>query len=188
MKFKLPTKSDLKSRASTISNAFAVSITPYIYPIQEEIDTLYRKLKISEGQCAYCLGKANAVDHVKPLVTHGLPTGYVTEIKNLVPCCSACNSAKGAKEFSEWYLSERNLARLHKEGLDEQEIAKRYEIILEYIANVSSPLNYREILGDELWQEYLIRRKELIQMLKDDQEFCDRLSNKIKKYFRLEKK
>lgn len=31
-KFKLPTKSDLKSRTSTISNAFAIAITPYIYP------------------------------------------------------------------------------------------------------------------------------------------------------------
>lgn len=30
-KFKLPTKSDLKSRSSTISNAFAISITPYSF-------------------------------------------------------------------------------------------------------------------------------------------------------------
>ena len=84
--FKLPTKSDLKERSSTISNAFTIAITPYIYPSKEEIDGFYKKLQITKGQCAYCLGKANAMDHIKPLVTNGLPTGYITEIHNLVPC------------------------------------------------------------------------------------------------------
>ena len=121
-KFKLPTKSDLKSRTSTISNAFAIAITPYIYPSLNEIEHFLKELHLEQGQCAYCLGKANAMDHVKPLVTCGLPTGYITEIRNLVPCCSACNSAKGAQDFRAWYKSEKNIKRLHSEGLTDTEL------------------------------------------------------------------
>ena len=77
--FKLPTKSDLKSRTSTISNAFAIAITPYIYPSLNEIEHFLKELHLEQGQCAYCLGKANAMDHVKPLVTG---SGYVGRYKN----------------------------------------------------------------------------------------------------------
>ena len=128
-KFKLPTKSDLKSRASTISNAFAIAITPYIYPSEEEISNFLTELCLKQGQCAYCLGKANARDHVKPLVKNGLPTGYKTEIRNLVPCCSACNSAKGAQDFATWYKSAKNVAKLHLEGLTDTQIEERFEVI-----------------------------------------------------------
>ena len=183
-RFKLTTKANLKGRSSTISNAFAISITPYIYPTSEEITDFYDLLAIEEGQCAYCLGDANAMDHIKPLVTDGLPTGYITDIHNLVPCCSACNSAKGKKDFSEWYLSKNNVDRLHKKGLSNDKIQERFSVIKNYISRIGVPLNYQEILGDDLWNEYLSRRKNLIAALRENQEFCDKLdaiiTNKLK--------
>ena len=175
-KFKLPTKSDLKSRSSTISNAFAIAITPYIYPTGDEIECFLKELHLEYGQCAYCLGKANAMDHVKPLVTQGLPTGYITEIRNLVPCCSACNSAKGAQDFRVWYKSNKNIERLHGEGLNDTQIEERYDIVSKYIDKIPKPIDYKAILGDELWQEYLLRKEEMIKLLKDDQLFCDKLN------------
>ena len=84
MKFKMPTKSDLKGRTSTISNAFAISVTPYIVPSEEEVKKLYQELDIKEGQCAYCLGNGNCRDHLKPLVKDGMPTGYITDITNII--------------------------------------------------------------------------------------------------------
>lgn len=175
MKFKLPTKSDLKSRTSTINNAFAISITPYIFPSATEINAFLQDLQIKEGQCAYCLGEANAMDHVKPLVTNGLPTGYITEIRNLVPCCSACNSAKGAKDFRVWYKSPSNIERLHKKGLSDNQINDRFNILSSFIDRIPQPINYKEILGKELWEEYLNRKAEMLALLKEDQKFCDRL-------------
>ena len=183
-RFKLPTKANLKGRSSTISNAFAISITPYIYPTSAAITDFYDLLAIEEGQCAYCLGDANAMDHIKPLVTDGLPTGYITDIHNLVPCCWACNSAKGKKDFSEWYLSKNNVDRLHKKGLSNDKIQERFSVIKNYISRIGVPLNYQEILGDDLWNEYLSRRKNLIAALRENQEFCDKLdaiiTNKLK--------
>lgn len=187
-RFKLPTKSDLKSRTSTLNNAFAISITPYIYPTYEETECFYDQLKIEEGQCAYCLGDANSIDHVKPLVTNGLPTGYITEIRNLVPCCAACNSAKGAKDFKVWYKEEKNIKRLHKKGMTDDQIDERYQIICTYMKQIPEPINYRELLGDDLWCEYLARKEDMISLLKQDQEFCNKLSNIIKEKIITEKK
>lgn len=48
-RFKLPAKANLKGRSSTISNAFAISITPYIYPTSEEITNFYNSLAIDEN-------------------------------------------------------------------------------------------------------------------------------------------
>ena len=180
-KFKLPAKADLKGRTSTISNAFAIAITPYLMPTERDIKNFWDALEIREGQCAYCLGEGNAMDHLKPLVTNGLPTGYITEIKNLVPCCSACNSAKGAKDFKDWYLSDNNLHRLYAKGLSNDIIRKRYDIIEKYIKDIPAPLNYSEILGDELWSEFLRRSQKMIDLLREDQAFCDKLSAIISK-------
>lgn len=46
IKYKMPTKSNLKGRSSTISNAFAISITPYITPTDEEVQASYESLKL----------------------------------------------------------------------------------------------------------------------------------------------
>ena len=81
MKYKMPTKSDLKGRSSTMSNAFAIPITPYIGPSEEEVKASYDLLQIQEGQCAYCLGEGNEKDHLKPLVKMGLSTGYITAVE-----------------------------------------------------------------------------------------------------------
>lgn len=181
MKYKMPSKADLSGRSSTISNAFAISITPYITPTETEIKESYDLLKIKEGQCAYCLGEGNSKDHLKPLVRKGMPTGYITAIGNLVPCCSACNSAKGAKEFKEWYKAPNNIARLKKKGLDDSTIEERFEIIAAYEDRIEAPIDYEQIVGKKLWNEYIDRKKRLIAILKEDQKFCDRLNDIITK-------
>lgn len=172
----MPAKSDLKSRSSTISNAFAISIAPYIYPSEEEITQSYKELELEPGQCAYCLHTGNGKDHLKPLVTNGLPTGYITHINNLVPCCSSCNSSKGSKSFIDWYLSEDNLSRLKEMGLSKDVIDERFEIISKYEQKIGDPIDYKSIVGTELWDEYNDRRKKLIAILKENQKFCDKIN------------
>lgn len=181
IKYKMPTKSDLKARSSTISNAFAVSIAPYIHPSEMEVNQSYKELEIENGQCAYCLQTGAGKDHLRPLVTNGMPTGYITNINNLVPCCNSCNSSKGAKNFTEWYLSKDNLQRLHTIGLTDELIKKRFEIILRYEQKIGEPINYKAIVGDDLWEEFNSRRKELIRILNENQEFCNMLNKIIMK-------
>ena len=175
----MPTKSNLKGRSSTISNAYAISVTPYIVPTDKEVEISYAALRIQEGQCAYCLGEGTGKDHLKPLVRNGMPTGYITSIENLVPCCSACNSSKGAKEFRQWYLSPENIERLKLKGLDDKKIQERYDILSKYEDQIGLPLDYEKLVGKELWEEYKIRRKALIEKLNEEQTFCDKLGEII---------
>ncbi|MGN0542185.1 MAG: HNH endonuclease [Acutalibacteraceae bacterium] len=177
--YKMPAKADLKGRSSTISNAFAISVTPYVRPSEEEISDYYNLLGINEGQCAYCLGDGNGKDHLKPLVKDGMPTGYITDIHNLVPCCQRCNSSKGSKSFKEWYMSKENVLRLKNLGLSDKVIEERFKTLSRYEAKIPTPIDYEKIVGKELWDEYKTRRAEMLKMLNDNQEFCDKLSQII---------
>ena len=54
-KYKMPSRQNLRSRSSTISNAFAIAVTPYIRPDESELAGYYEALGIEEGKCAYCV-------------------------------------------------------------------------------------------------------------------------------------
>jgi len=41
-------------------------------------------------------------DHLRPLVRNRRPTGFISEIKNLVPSCGPCNQSKGAADWKAW--------------------------------------------------------------------------------------
>lgn len=179
--FQMPAKSDLKGRTSTITNAFAISITPYIRPNENELNEYYRSLEIKPGICAYCLKESTSSDHYHSIIKNKRPSGYITDLSNLIPCCSRCNSSKGSKDFEEWYLSSKNIKRLQEQGLSTKLIQERYKIITEHVKRFEKkPLNYEQILGKDLWKEYEIRRTKMINILKDNQEFCDKLAKIIK--------
>jgi len=180
IKFKMPAKQDLKGRSSTISNAFAIAVTPFVRPEDDELNEYYEALGIEEGKCAYCVvAEGNGRDHLKPLVKDGMPTGYITDIHNLVPCCQKCNSSKGSKSFDEWYKSPDNISRLKKLGLNDEIIETRYRKIHEFESRIGEPLDYEKLVGTDLWNEYKDRRKKLLQILDENQKFCDKLNSII---------
>ena len=159
-KFKMPGKANLRNRSSTINNAFAIAITPYLPPSSDNLDWYYAELGITPDQCGYCLQASNSVDHIMPLVRNGLPTGYITNIYNLIPCCSTCNSKKGAKDFRSWYCHDDNVSRLRAMGLSIEQIQERYSTICRFIEkHIPKPLDYETILGKEKWEEYKHRKK-----------------------------
>src|SRR2546421_98512 len=52
--------------------------------------------------CIYCGDKSSAWDHLRPIVDGRRPTGFISEIANLVPCCQPCNSSKGNSNWRAW--------------------------------------------------------------------------------------
>lgn len=190
LKMPMPSKSDVSARISTINNAFAQSVIPRILEEdQEKLKTYYHELGIKEGQCAYCLkDRASTGDHLRPLIKDKLPTGYLTNISNIVPCCSECNSSKGGKDFEVWYKSNKNLERLKKIGLTEKQINDRYNTITRYLTkHKQKPLNFKNIVGIADWNEFIKRKKQLEKLLNDDKKFCDKLLDKIKKHIQRNK-
>lgn len=52
-------------------------------------------------------------------------------------------------------------------------------IVSSYINKIPPPIDYKKILGNELWEEYLAKKAEMIALLKEDQKFCDYLNSII---------
>lgn len=52
--------------------------------------------------CAYCGDTPSEWDHFFSVVSGKQPTGFITEVYNLVPSCGKCNQSKGSKNWKEW--------------------------------------------------------------------------------------
>ena len=188
-KYKMPTKSDLKSRISTMNNAFAYSIMPWFELSEDEYKSILRNLKLEENQCAYCLGNnATTMDHLNGLIKKSEPTGFFTEKNNLVPCCSSCNTSKSNKTFKEWYLSENNIKRL-KSKITLKKMEERYQIIIDYINNnQAQKLDIERIIGKNDYKNYLKIKEELNDKIIECQLECEKIREKLDKYVKNNRK
>ena len=176
-KVKMPTKSTLKNRKSTINNAFVYSIMPWKKLTEEEYESICKELKIKENQCAYCLKEnATTMDHLNGLVNNREPSGFYTEKNNLVPCCSHCNSSKGNKTFESWYTDDRS----DEIGITKEKMQQRRKIIYEYMKNnPARKLNLKQILGKKDYEKYIRMKDELLEKIEECEKYCEKLNKKI---------
>ena len=102
--FKMPVPVTIMGRTSSITNSFVNGIIPCIMPTEEQVRNNLRILGMDETtiRCAYCGDRCTEWDHFRPLVENKRPTGYISEIDNLVPVCGKCNQSKGNKTWREW--------------------------------------------------------------------------------------
>lgn len=185
LEFPMPSNSNLQNRISTINNSFVQSIIPRISEKdQVKLKKYYEELGIEQNQCVYCLKKGKVTgDHLHPLIKDKMPTGYITDINNIVPCCPDCNSSKGGKEFIDWYKSDCNVKRLNNFGISDEQINQRYKIIVNYINNHhQEPLNLKDVFGEDDWNEFNKIKNQLEEKLKECKEFCDKLLVKTQNY------
>ena len=127
--FRMPTPMKITGRSSSITNAFINSIIPVVPPSAEEVKHALDILEMTPEtfQCAYCGSVASEWDHLRPLVKDKKPTGYISEIHNLVPSCGKCNQSKGNKEWKTWMLSNARLSPTARGIKDTPERVKRLE-------------------------------------------------------------
>src|SRR5207237_18415 len=92
---------------SSITNAFVSAIIPVVFPTEADLAEALAILEMTPDnlRCAYCGDQYTEWDHLRPLVEGQQPTGYISEIANLVPSCGKCNQSKGKKPWREWMLS-----------------------------------------------------------------------------------
>lgn len=105
--FDLPSPGSIKGRSSSITAAFIQAIVPVVEPTSAEVVEALSILGMKPGACvcAYCGDARTEWDHFRPLVTNQRPTGYITELANLVPACGKCNQSKGSKHWRTWITS-----------------------------------------------------------------------------------
>jgi hypothetical protein len=152
--FDLPGKGRIDGRTSSITAAFFQAITPVVIPTDAEVEEAMAILGMARGncRCAYCGDPRTEWDHFRAIVVQRKPSGYITEIANLVPACGKCNQSKGNKKWKDWMVSaaKRSPQTRGVAGLDQK--IKRLEAYEQWRKPVQ--LDYATILGEERWTAY----------------------------------
>ena len=98
----------ITSRVSSVTNSFVQAIIPHIEPTDEEraeaLTVLGQSNLKGMLECVYCGAPASDWDHFRPLVKNRRPTGYIHEVRNLVPSCGTCNQSKSGQDWHVWLV------------------------------------------------------------------------------------
>ncbi len=174
--FRMPTPMKITGRSSSITNAFINSIIPVLPPSEDDVKEALNVLKISKTdfQCVYCGDGATEWDHLRPLVKEQKPTGYISEIQNLVPSCGKCNQSKGNKNWFDWILSDAPKSPKTREV---ENLNLRIENLQAYESwRKPTKVNFEDIVGSELWTQHWDNWSQVLQVMTESQ----KLANEIK--------
>ena len=177
MKFRKPLK--ITSRTSSITNAFVQAIIPSVEPSAEEEAKALSILGMTPEtrRCAYCGDPATDWDHLRSYVRKKEPSGYVNDIRNIVPSCGPCNQSKSGTEWKAWM---QGLAPGSPTTRGIANLDQRIRLIEKFEAwgNVE-PLPIRECVGEEEWTGYWARCDAITVQLREAQLQADRIKNKL---------
>lgn len=159
-------------RSSSITNAFINAIIPIVEPSESEELEALRILGIDPAdiRCAYCGDKSTEWDHLRPLITNQEPTGYITEIANLVPSCGKCNQSKGKSNWRTWMVSN---ARLSPRTRGVSDLDKRIRRLRKYETwRKPRCIDFAAVVGPELWKRHRRNWSDILSMLKKSQKLA----------------
>jgi hypothetical protein len=151
-----------QKRKTTINHAFASAIAPVA---EYDVGTLEAAIRLlgqdPDGnlKCVYCDGDATTWDHLVGLVAKGEFRGNGHQIGNLVPCCGACNSKKGAKDWEVYLGSETKALGL----VDRRKIIAAYAGKYSVVVDPKVPATLRPAE----WKRYLEIREQIFGLMKE---------------------
>ncbi|KAA0894339.1 HNH endonuclease [Oryzomonas rubra] len=167
----------ISARSSSITAAFVSSILPIIPPTDDEILQALLILEMEPGnvRCAYCGDKSSEWDHLRPIVTDQMPTGFISEIRNLVPSCGKCNQSKGKSHWRQWMLGPAKRSPGTRKIVDLHERITRLEAYEKW-GNVT-PIDFASIVPPDLWQEHWLN----MHRLHDDMKLAQEVALRVRK-------
>lgn len=177
--FRMPTPVKITGRSSSITNSFINSIIPVVQPSNEEVEQALSILGMTPNtfQCAYCGGIASEWDHLRPLVKNKKPTGYISEIHNLVPSCGKCNQSKGNKEWKAWMNSKAALSPTTRGIFD---IAKRIERLEEYERWCTpTKMDFEAIVGRDIWLQHQHNLERIQSLMRESQALAAKINLQV---------
>lgn len=174
----------ITGRTSTITNAFVNSIIPVVYPTEDEVREALAILGMCEDSvaCAYCGGLSSEWDHLRPLVIDKRPTGFISEIDNLVPACGKCNQSKGNKEWKGWIRSTAKLSPASKGVVDlEERISK-----LDAYESWGNPtiVDFESIIGADTWRRHWLNWESILDSMRVAQALATEINETIARHAR----
>lgn len=181
--FRMPTVMKITGRSSSITNAFINSIIPVIKPTNSQVKTALEILRMSHDkfECAYCGAQATEWDHLRPLVKDKMPTGYISEIHNLVPACGKCNQSKGNKHWADWIVSD---AKLSPKSKGVENLSLRIQRLKEYEQwEVPTKVDFEKVIGKGKWEQHWKNCETIQQTMRNSQVLADKIKNEIVKNY-----
>ena len=174
--FRMPTPMKITGRSSSITNAFINSIIPGVPPSAEEVKRALEILGMTPEtfQCAYCGSVASEWDHLRPLVKDKKPTGYISEIHNLVPSCGKCNQSKGNKEWKTWMLSTAKLSPTARGVKDIPERVKRLDDYEK--SKAPTKMDFAAIVGQDVWAQHQKNLERVQSLMRESQELAAKIN------------
>jgi len=177
--FRMPSIQTMTSRKTSITNAFVCAIVPSLRPSLEEIAEALCILGMdpSDVRCAYCGDRASEWDHLRPLVVKRRPTGFISEIANLVPSCGKCNQSKGNTPWRDWMLGK---AKLSPTGRGLSNIAERVSRLEAYERwRAPTRVEFESIVARDTWEHYWSLCERVIDDMRRCQEVADSLRAQV---------
>lgn len=174
-RFRMPTPVKITGRTSSITNAFVNGIIPVIQPTEQEIEDALKTLGMDSNHIvyAYCGDTYTEWDHFHPLIKDKMPTGYISEIHNLVPACGKCNQSKGNKHWKTWMLSNAELSPFSRRIPDIEHRIKRLENYERQYTPIR--LDFEKIVGKDMWQQHWTNCQALRALMQESQKHSDKL-------------
>ncbi|MGI8668063.1 MAG: HNH endonuclease [Jatrophihabitans sp.] len=177
--FAMPNPVTITGRTSSITNSFVNSIIPVVEPTDAEIENALDILGMQDQMCcAYCGDQHTEWDHLRPLVVDKMPTGYISEIHNLVPSCGKCNQSKGNKDWYPWMFGR---ARLSPASRGITGFAARAERLKAYEAWAEPiKINFEGLVGSDIWNTHWSNHRHLIALMRDAQDVASQIREKVR--------
>ena len=177
--FRMPTPVKITGRSSSITNAFINSIIPVVQPSAEQVRQALEILGMTPETfgCSYCGDKASEWDHLRPLVKSKKPTGYISEIHNLVPSCGKCNQSKGNKEWKIWIVSKAALSPATRRISDIEERIKRLEAYEKW--GEPTKMDFEAIVGKEIWSHHQQNLERVQSLMRESQELAAKINSRV---------
>ncbi len=169
----------ITGRSSSITNAFINSIIPVVVPSEDEVKRALELLGMTPEtfQCAYCGNVATEWDHLRPLVKDKKPTGYISEIHNLVPSCGKCNQSKGNKEWKDWMRSTAKLSPTARGIKDIPERIKRLEAY--ECSKAPTKMDFAAIVGQDVWAQHQSNLERVQSLMRESQELASKINTAV---------
>jgi hypothetical protein len=177
--FKMPVPMKITGRSSTITNAFVNSIIPVVPPTDSDVETALSILGMAHSsiECAYCGDVYSEWDHLRPLVKDKMPTGYISEIQNLVPSCGKCNQSKGNKDWQNWIVSDAKKSPRTRGITDIDVRMHRLNSYMNWLP--PTIIDFKSVVGDELWEMHWANCRSIHSQLVESQIISNQIKEKL---------
>jgi 5-methylcytosine-specific restriction endonuclease McrA len=178
----MPTPGNIAGRSSSITNAFFNAIIPIDDPSEEEELEALQILGMDRNdiRCAYCGEKSTEWDHLRAIITDQRPTGFITEIANLVPACGKCNQSKGKTEWKKWMVGPAKLSPTTRGVLGIEDRIARLSKYEQWRKPTRIPIE--EVISQELWNEHLANWNAVRDLLTKSQKLATEIRQAIERY------